>query len=262
MATTITFPYTDIKNFTDNVNIEDLDYSVTGDGIFDTLMETGTKHLKAQFEANRIREEDYANAYIELYKYTLQIASDIYLKRGQIEAEIEKTKAETDNTKAETDNTKAETDKTKAETDLIKSEKAKTEAETSLINAQVQLIPLEKDKLQAEVDLANAQAEESRQKVEVLKEQLKLLGKQVETENAKKDLYRRQIEGFDEDYKYKIFKVLMDSWAVGFSVAKDSFEAEGIPAPMQKATINSLYNDYVTKDFDNYQYGRPSLGNK
>ena len=241
MATTITFPYTDIKNFTDNVNIEDLDYSVTGDGIFDTLMETGTKHLKAQFEANRIREEDYANAYIELYKYTLQIASDIYLKRGQIEAEIEKTKAETD---------------------LIKSEKAKTEAETSLINAQVQLIPLEKDKLQAEVDLANAQAEESRQKVEVLKEQLKLLGKQVETENAKKDLYRRQIEGFDEDYKYKIFKVLMDSWAVGFSVAKDSFEAEGIPAPMQKTTINSLYNDYITKDFDNYQYGRPSLGNK
>lgn len=248
MATTITFPYTDIKNFTDNVNIEDLDYSVTGDGIFDTLMETGTKHLKAQFEANRIREEDYANAYIELYKYTLQIAADIYLKRGQIEAEI---------------------DKTKAETDFIKSEKAKTEAEvsktnaeTSLINAQVQLIPLERDKLQAEISLANAQAEESKQKVEVLKEQLKLLGKQVETENAKKDLHRRQIEGFDEDYKYKIFKVLMDSWAVGFSVAKDSFEAEGIPAPMQKTTINSLYNDYITKDFDNYQYGRPSLENK
>ena len=248
MATIVPFPYTDIKNFTDNVNIEDLDYSVTGDGIFDTLMETGTKHLKAQFEANRIREEDYANAYIELYKYTLQIAADIYLKRGQIEAEIEKTKAETD--------------KTKAETDLIKSEKAKAEAETSLINAQVQLIPLERDKLQAEISLANAQAEESKQKVEVLKEQLKLLGKQVETENAKKDLHRRQIEGFDEDYKYKIFKVLMDSWAVGFSVAKDSFEAEGIPAPMQKTTINSLYNDYITKDFDNYQYGRPSLGNK
>lgn len=227
MATTITFPYTDIKNFTDNVNIENLDYSVTGDGIFDTLMETGTKHLKAQFEANRIREEDYANAYIELYKYTLQIAADIYLKRGQIEAEIDKTKAE-----------------------------------TSLINAQVQLIPLERDKLQAEISLANAQAEESKQKVEVLKEQLKLLGKQVETENAKKDLHRRQIEGFDEDYKYKIFKVLMDSWAVGFSVAKDSFEAEGIPAPMQKTTINSLYNDYITKDFDNYQYGRPSLNNK
>ena len=241
MATTIMFPYTDIKNFTDNVNIEDLDYSVTGDGIFDTLMETGTKHLKAQFEANRIREEDYANAYIELYKYTLQIAADIYLKRGQIEAEIEKTKAETDNIKAEAD---------------------KTKAETSLINAQVQLIPLERDKLQAEISLANAQAEESKQKVEVLKEQLKLLGKQVETENAKKDLHRRQIEGFDEDYKYKIFKVLMDSWAVGFSVAKDSFEAEGIPAPMQKTTINSLYNDYITKDFDNYQYGRPSLGNK
>lgn len=248
MATIITFPYTDIKNFTDNVNIEDLDYSVTGDGIFDTLMETGTKHLRAQFEANRIREEDYANAYIELYKYTLQIAADIYLKRGQIEAEIEKTKAEAD--------------KTKAETDLIKSEKAKTEAETSLINAQVQLIPLERDKLQAEIALANAQAEESKQKVEVLKEQLKLLGKQVETENAKKDLHRRQIEGFDEDYKYKILKILMDAWGIGFSVAKDSFEAQGIPAPMQKTTIDDLYNKFIVKDFDDYKYGRPVLNNE
>ena len=248
MATIITFPYTDIKNFTDNVNIEDLDYSVTGDGIFDTLMETGTKHLKAQFEANRIREEDYANAYIELYKYTLQIAADIYLKRGQIEAEIDKTKAETDLIKSEKAKTEADT--------------AKTEAETSLINAQVQLIPLEKDKLQAEVDLANAQAEESRQKVEVLKEQLKLLGKQVETENAKKDLYRRQIEGFDEDYKYKILKILMDAWGIGFSVAKDSFEAQGIPAPMQKATIDDLYNKFIVKDLDDYKYGRPVLDNK
>lgn len=240
MATVITFPYTDIKNFTDNVNIEDLDYSVTGDGIFDTLMETGTKHLKAQFEANRIREEDYANAYIELYKYTLQIAADIYLKRGQIEAEIERIKAETDKTKAEV---------------------SKTNAETSLLNAQVQLIPLEKEKLQAQVDLANAQVEESRQKIEILKEQLKLIGKQLETEEAKKNLHKRQIEGFDEDYKYKVFKVLMDSWAVGFSVAKDSFEAEGIPAPIQKVTINSLYNDYITKDFDNYKYGRADLAN-
>ena len=40
----------------------------------------------------------------------------------------------------------------------------------------------------------------------------------------------------------------MDSWAVGFSVARDSFEANGIPAPMQKTTIDSLYNQYVVTE--------------
>lgn len=168
----------DIKEFTNNVEIDTNTYTVNGDGIFDILMMTATKHLVAQYKANRIRQEDYANAYIDLYKTTIQAALDAWLK-GKI------------------------------------------------YNAQFALIE-----------------------------------KQTETENAKKDLYRRQIEGFDEEYKYKILKVLMDSWAVGFSVAKDSFEATGIPAPMQKTTIDDLYNKFIVKDLDDYKYGRPGLNNK
>ena len=139
---------------------------------------TATKHLVAQYKANRIRQEDYANAYIDLYKTTIQAALDAWLK-GKI------------------------------------------------YNAQFALIE-----------------------------------KQTETENAKKDLYRRQIDGFDEDYKYKILKILMDAWGIGFSVAKDSFEAQGIPAPMQKTTIDDLYNKFIVKDLDDYKYGRPVLDNK
>ena len=157
----------DIKEFTNNVEIDTNTYTVNGDGIFDILMMTATKHLAAQYKANRIRQEDYANAYIDIYKTTMQAALDVWLK-GKI------------------------------------------------YNAQ-----------------------------------LALLEKQTEAEDAKKDLYRRQIEGFDEEYKYKILKVLMDAWAVGFSVAKDSFEATGIPAPMQKTTIDNLYNNFIVKDLDN-----------
>lgn len=168
----------DVKEFTNNVEIDTNTYTVNGDGIFDILMMTATKHLVAQYKANRIRQEDYANAYIDLYKTTIQAALDAWLK-GKI------------------------------------------------YNAQFSLIE-----------------------------------KQAESETAKKDLYRRQIEGFDEEYKYKILKVLMDSWAVGFSVAKDSFEATGIPAPMQKTTIDDLYNKFIVKDLDDYKYGRPGLNNK
>ena len=161
-----------ITEFTDNVTTNTIDYTVTGNGIFDKLMDTATKHLKAQFESNRIREEDYASAYIQIYQTTLQAALEVWLKKGIAEAQLE------------------------------------------------------------------------------------LLAKQLETEDAKKALYRRQIEGFDEDYKQKILKIMMDSWAVGFSVAKDSFEATGIPAPMQKVTIDDLYNQYILTELDKYSYGR------
>ena len=165
----------DVTEFTNNVTTDTIDYTVTGDGIFDKLMDTATKHLKAQFESNRIREEDYASAYIQIYQTTLQTALEVWLKKGIAEAQLE------------------------------------------------------------------------------------LLAKQLETEDAKKALYRRQIEGFDEDYKQKILKIMMDSWAVGFSVAKDSFEATGIPAPMQKVTIDDLYNQYILTELDKYSYGRPGI---
>lgn len=162
----------DIKEFTDNVKINEDTNTVTGTGIFDVLMDTATKHLKAQYNANGIRQEDYANAYIDLYKITIQAALDAWLK-GKV------------------------------------------------YNAEFALIE-----------------------------------KQTETESAKKDLYKRQIEGFDENYKEKILKIMLDAWGIGFSVAKDSFDAQGIPAPMQKVSIDDVFNKFVIPELDSYKYGR------
>ena len=167
--------YIDITEFTRNVTTDTVNHTVAGDGIFDVLMVTATKHLLAQFDGNRIRNEDYATAYVAIYQSTLQAAMQAWLQKG------------------------------------------------------------------------------------VAEKQLELLAAQVNGEEAKKHLYRRQIEGFDEDYKQKILKICMDSWAVGFSVAKDSFEAGGIPAPMTKSFIDDLLNDYIVPDLDNYDYGRPWL---
>ena len=164
----------DVKEFTDNVTTNN-SFEVAGTGIFDALMDTATKHLTAQLEAGRLRGEDYATAYIQVYTATLQAALQAWLQKG------------------------------------------------------------------------------------VAEKQLELIEAQVKSEESKRDLYRRQIEGFDEDYKQKILKICMDSWAVGFSVARDSFEATGIPAPMQKTTIDDLYNQYVVTELDKYTYGRPII---
>ena len=168
--------YIDVKEFTDNVTTN-TNFEVTGTGIFDALMDTATKHLTAQLDAGRLRGEDYATAYIQVYTATLQAALQAWLQKG------------------------------------------------------------------------------------IAEKQLELLEAQVKSEESKRDLYRRQIEGFDEDYKQKILKICMDSWAVGFSVARDSFEASGIPAPMQKVTIDDLYNRFIVTELDKYNYGRPILDN-
>ena len=154
----------DAKDFTNNVNTN-TEFEVTGTGIFDIFMDTATKHLTAQFDAGRIRGEDYATAYMQVYSVTLQAALQAWLQKDLIEA-------------------------------------------------------------------------------------------QIASEKAKGKLYNRQIEGFDEDYKHKILRICMDAWAVGFSVSKDSFQASGIPAPMQKTTIDALYNQFIVTDLDSYPSNR------
>lgn len=167
--------YIDVSEFTRNVVVDNVSHTVSGDGIFDILMNTGTAHLLVQFTGGRISAESYATAYVQIYQSTLQAAMQAWLQKG------------------------------------------------------------------------------------IAEKQLELLAAQVDGEEAKKHLYKRQIEGFDEDYKHKILKICMDAWAVGFSVARDSFEASGIPAPMTKVFIDDLLNNYIVTDLDNWEYGRPWL---
>lgn len=205
-----------ITEFTANVKkVEDDNGAITGTGIFDVLMNTATKHLQVQFDSGKINGELYANAYIQVYQVTLQTAKDIWLQKSTSDAQL-----------------------------------ALLGKQADLLSAQIITEGAKRDNLNKQTDLLSEQITLEGIKGNHLNKQVDLLGKQVDSEDAKKDLYRRQIEGFDEDYKQKILKIMMDSWAVGFSVSKDSFQASGIPATMQKTTIDDLYNTYIRTDFD------------
>ena len=206
----------DVTEFTANVKkVEDDNEAITGTGIFDVLMNTATKHLQVQFDSGKINGELYANAYIQVYQVTLQTAKDIWLQKSTSEAQL-----------------------------------ALLNKQADLLSAQIITEGAKRDNLNKQTDLLSAQIPLEGIKGNNLNKQTDLLNKQIDSEGAKKDLYRRQIEGFDEDYKQKILKIMMDSWAVGFSVSKDSFQASGIPATMQKTTIDDLYNSYIRTDFD------------
>ena len=308
-----------LEDFTRNVQVNYVNGTVAGEGIFDTLMETATKHLLAQFESNRIRQEDYANAYIHIYEVTLQAALKAWLEKDMVAAQIRQTEAQTRQTEAATAKIEADILLTNTQKDALETEMSKTEAETAKIQAETELLPLQKEilavekekveaetlrianetrlidpqiekieaetaKISAEQALIEPQIDKLEAEVNKLEAELTLVPKQLElmiaqiaseeakvalaevqkglviaqtaSEAGKKALYKRQIEGFDEDFKQKIIKIMMDSWAVGFSVAKDSFEASGIPATMQKTTIDDLYNTYIKSELDKYTYNR------
>ena len=205
-----------ITEFTANVKkVEDDNGAITGTGIFDILMNTATKHLQVQFDSGKINGELYANAYIQVYQVTLQTAKDIWLQKSTSEAQL-----------------------------------ALLNKQADLLSAQIITEGTQRNHLSKQIDLLSEQITLEGIKRNNLSKQTDLLDKQINSEDAKRDLYRRQIEGFDEDYKQKILKIMMDSWAVGFSVSKDSFQASGIPATMQKTTIDDLYNSYIRTDFD------------
>ena len=205
-----------ITEFTASVKkVEDDNGAVTGTGIFDVLMNTATKHLQVQFDSGKINGELYANAYIQVYQVTLQTAKDIWLQKDISEAQL-----------------------------------ALLSKQADLLSEQIISEGTKRNHLSKQADLLSEQITLEGIKGTHLNKQTDLLDKQINSEDAKRDLYRRQIEGFDEDYKQKILKIMMDSWAVGFSVSKDSFQASGIPATMQKTTIDDLYNSYIRTDFD------------
>ena len=268
-----------VEEFTDNVTTENIadeggfkeDLVVKGDGIFDVLMNTATSHLKAQFDSNRLRDEDYATAYIQVYQATLQAALQIWLQKGVADKQVELLNAQ-----IVSENKQPEL--LTAQIGLLNAQITSESKQPELLNAQVvhlgkqgELLTAQTAQATAQAELLDKQGELSAAQIEHFDAQIRhldaqaglpaaqieLLDAQVVSEESKKDLYRRQIEGFDEDYKQKILKICMDSWAVGFSVARDSFEASGIPAPMQKTTIDSLYNQYVVTELDKYNYSRP-----
>ena len=76
-----------IASLTSNI-ATDTDYVVTGDGVFDDLMETVNAHLDAQFKLGRITGTDYATVYLGAMQSALQQAVTFTLGMEKTNAEV------------------------------------------------------------------------------------------------------------------------------------------------------------------------------
>jgi len=306
----------DIDEFTRNVSMDSVDFTVTGDGIFDNLMETACTHLTAQFESGRIHGEEYATAYVDIYKATLQVIANTWTAKAQASAQaalaisqahlakaqalkayveakyaLPLSKAQLYYVQRQGDVQRAQAQLlsgqlNKLATDMklteaqIETEKKKAlniAAQTSLIDAQVDTEEKKPAQIQAQTDLVNAQKLTEDKKPANVQAQTDLLTEQRDTEISrqtlmtkqgalydaqaanqtaqtateamKSKLYARQIEGFDENFKEKMLKIMIDGFTVVYSVAKDAFSG-ALPEPVTVDGINTIYRAYMKREFD------------
>jgi len=76
----------DITQLTSNVSVTD--GVVSGDGIFDDLMETVSKNIEAQYDKGWITGSDYSRVYLGALQSTLNTATQIYLKQEGINQQL------------------------------------------------------------------------------------------------------------------------------------------------------------------------------
>ena len=202
----------DIEDLTANVSI--VDSAVVGTGYLDKIMMTLNSHLKNEYESNRITGADYASVYLGMLQVALDKSVSILL-----------------NAKTSEQAAKAEAAKVML-----------TEAQTSQVTYQTSnILPKEIEKLEEEIDLLQSQDAEllaTGIKDRLIKDsQYTLVTNQALVEATKKLLVERQISGFDDDAAQKLVKMVLDTWAVAFSVSE---EAVSIPTSVTKDTIDSI----------------------
>lgn len=119
----------DISDYTKN--------SLTGDGVFDRMMQAAECHIQDEYIKNRITGSNYATAYIQIMNTVIQTAAQFTLTQDNSLLELEKLKFEREKLKFEVEKLKAETDLAKANVKLAEAQLEIEKAKLPLILAQI-----------------------------------------------------------------------------------------------------------------------------
>ena len=223
---------------------------VTGNGVFDVLMQATKGHLEQEFTKGRIKGNEYATVYLGSLEHVLRESVNFLLQKDKmaldallVASQIELAQVEKDKALAQLENIRAELPKIQAEIELIRAQKAladqnllKIPAEIDLLEAQAANTIQETSNLVTQKAVLVATECKLRGEYDVLMEtKLKtaeektLLMWKTATEKGQtlatgvdpdsvigrqKELYRAQTNGFARDAEQKAAKILVDSWNV------------------------------------------------
>ena len=217
-------------------------FVVTGDGVFDNLMETINTHLDAQFKLGRITGTEYSTVYLGALQSAAQNAVSYVI--GQ-----EKTNSDVASATIQDTLISAQKLKVDADTTLVTAQELKVDADKLLVDQQVissaaddalkvkqgllvdaQELKTDAEKLAVDQEKLNAAAK-SASEVSLLNQKTvteyvqtgltSSAGSATSTSTMGRQqlLYQEQAKGFQWNADQKYLKTLLDAWAINTSTA-------------------------------------------
>lgn len=191
-------------------NIDELtEGKLDGDGVFDKLMKTFELHLEREYNKQRIRGTDYANAYIGLINNALNQVSNYALEKSKLplelqllEAQIHKIATDTIVATKQGGLIDAQIHKEMAQTEMLHLEmEYKFPKELALIDEQIANMKAEIALKEKELALRDKQLQISEKELGIKEQQLALARYEFEVKapaevrsiNAQADLYKQKV---------------------------------------------------------------------
>lgn len=185
-------------------------------GILDIMLRTITVNLDAQKKSGRIRQEDYANAYVTLCQTAIQTIMQYFLERDKILAEIAFTQKQTEILDKKTDK----------ELELIDAQIKKINKEVESIDKEIEVIDA---KLPKELEMLTAQINKLTKETNLIDKQIELIDVQVEKEAEQIETYKRQRKAYDEDYMIKALSGIIDPY-IAFLTSMPNVDTQVYPS--------------------------------
>lgn len=229
---------------TGQVDISDLtDTEVNGNGVLDVLLRTVRNHLNVEYDKGRIRDTDYANAFIRLVEVTLPQAISLTESKAKLGLELQLLEAQVQK---------------------LASETVVTTKQGGLIDAQIyaQMAQVEKlnqeleHKFPKEIALLDAQLKDSSVETGL---------KEYELQNIKPQqvaMTQAQIDGITKDVALKEFELVQIKPLQVLNAQKDIEIATANVENIQKdvalkeyelSHIKPLQNEMTQANIDNLQ---------
>lgn len=244
------------------------DGNTQGNGHFDKLMLSVSSHLTKELNEDRISKKEYSNVYLQAMIQTLQLA---------LQFELQKETANLNNTGIEKDNLIRDQQfiKIQEEIDLLQTQDLGLIKDNLIKDKQLLKLDEEIDLLQTQ-DLSlikdnlikDKQLEKMEEEIDLLQSQDLLIADQRNTERAKtqdtlidgvspvngiigKDkiiktnqanLYEEQKNAYTTDRKYKVAKIIADS----YSINKSQDPGLTPPSSFENTEIDKVIDDLKT----------------
>jgi hypothetical protein len=239
----------DLFDAIDPLTNEDLTTRVVGgNGVFDALMDGLGKHLKKEYEANRITGEQYTKAYSAAVGGALQTGTSFLLGRDQAywaaiqaqmqarlgEIQVVTARVQLEIAKVQLNESKIRTLTAEAEFGLTKIKIASEDQGYCLLKAQTVSVEFQNEfMLPSQLNLLNEQIEVQRgQTLDTRTNGAAITG----SVGKQKDLYSQQIISYQRDAEVKAAKLFTDAWIT----QKTIDESLAPPGAFRNDSVNVL----------------------